>query len=126
MKNWIGIVVLGCLVGGVNGAEEDPDLIFPKEVVEAVPSVGKVRAYNPLYGFFVADITTRKEIRVGTRLAVRRNDHIIVTGTVEAVEGQTKARRYVTVVVDKPYTVLDAETPHLRDDIIMYPPSSFD
>jgi len=118
MKTWIlgsllaslGLLTTGFAQGSYD--HEDPDL------VKQVPSIGMVHARNLDWGFIKFKPATIKGMRVGDAVAVRRNDLIVVLGTVEAITASE-------VTVDLPDNFnpdgIPARIPNLRDEVIYYP-----
>jgi len=91
----------------------------PYALIEAAPSLGKVKAYNPNYGFGVVTLSAQVTLQRGDRVAARRDGVVICRGSVESVEATG------TVVIQFSPFSPDPDSPtrvRLGDDLIPYPP----
>lgn len=94
-----------------------PITIDPEALAKA-PAIGKVVAYNGDWGFAVINAGTKKGVKEGTRLAIRRRGKVVIIGIVEDVSANQSSIGFVDL---RPYG-RDANRPHLGDEAFIYPP----
>lgn len=98
----------------------DPDTI-PEAAVANAPALGKVAARNLGEGFLITTVAESKTIRLGTQLAVRRDNVIVATGYIESFQDG----KVSIVALHNPAALLQKAAvlqPMLGDAVILYPP----
>jgi len=72
-------------------ADDEPDRELdprgiPYAAIDAEPSLGKIVAHNPEYGFAVARLTRPESVKPGLRVALRRTGVIVTFAYVETID----------------------------------------
>ncbi len=98
---------------------------IPYAWIDAAPVLGVIQAYNPSFGFAVAQaaVEVHRNLRKGTRVAARRDGTIVSVGFIDALEDSR------TMVIQFPVSSPDPSNPsrpRVGDEIIPYPPPSPD
>lgn len=91
---------------------------IPYEAIDAEPSLGTIKAYNPDYNFLVAQLKRDHHLGRGSYVALRRDGVIVCFARVEELESSRVATLHLLLETTG---IHDITQPSLGDEIIRIP-----
>ena len=121
MKRWLATLsILGLLALAPTAAISAPrkPVTVSPEALSKAPTIGKVIGYNRFWGFAVTDVGTKKGVKSGMSLAVRRDGQIVIIGIIEDATVDRSTLGFVDLRPNGELT----NRPRLGDEVFIYPP----
>ena len=117
------VVIVGFACGAMIEVNANPyrkPITVSPEALAKAPTAGKIIGYNGNWGFAVANVGSKKGVKQGMSLAVRRKGQIVIIGIVEEVTADRCTLGFTDL---RPKGEL-TNRPHLNDEVFIYPPRS--